>query len=116
MILIFLISEYRFVNLNDIENYDMLCWNKEALNKFADCMTKELTIKTTKTEKGYSGICDDLPGWIVTTEGTLGQFDKEVKDSINFFIKCAKKDGDTLPKVLQGEYLRVYEFITKIII
>ena len=70
----------------------------------------KVVIETARTENGYSGACELLPGWIVATTGDFDNFKKEVVDSIRFYVDCAKKDGDEYPAVFDGEYELVYKF------
>lgn len=70
----------------------------------------KVVIETARTENGYSGACELLPGWIVATTGDFDNFKKEVIDSIRFYVDCAKKDGDEYPAVFDGEYELVYKF------
>ena len=37
-------------------------------------------------------------------------FKKEVQDSIDFYVACAKEDGDAYPEVLDGDYELVFKF------
>ena len=70
----------------------------------------KVVIETARTENGYSGASELLPGWIVATTGDFDNFKKEVVDSIRFYVDCAKKDGDEYPAVFDGEYELVYKF------
>lgn len=65
---------------------------------------------TARTENGYSCVCELLSGWVVACSGDFEQFKKEVEDSIEFYIDCARKDGDEYPAVFDGEYEIVYKF------
>ena len=70
----------------------------------------KVVIETARTENGYSGACELLPGWIVATTGDLDNSKKEVVVSIRFYVDCSKKDGDEYPAVFDGEYELVYKF------
>ena len=70
----------------------------------------KVVIETARTENGYSGACELLPGWIVASSGDFDNFKKEVVDSIRFYVDCAKKDGEDYPAVVDGEYELVYKF------
>ncbi len=70
----------------------------------------KVVIETARTENGYSGACELLPGWIVASSGNFDNFKKEVVDSIRFYVDCAKKDGEEYPAVFDGEYELVYKF------
>lgn len=62
------------------------------------------------TDTGYCCSCDLLAGWVVTGSGNFDEFKKEVQESIDFYIECAKADGDEYPSVFDGEYEIVYKF------
>lgn len=70
----------------------------------------KLLMNTARTANGYSCSCDLLPGWIVASEGDFETFKKEVQESINFYVACAKEDGNPYPVVLDGEYELIYKF------
>lgn len=57
-------------------------------------------------------MCDLLPGWTVSGSKDFKRFDAYVKESIDFYIDCARKDGDPYPAVFDGEYEIVYQFDT----
>lgn len=71
---------------------------------------KTIIIDTERTERGYSGACDLLPGWIVASTGDFDRFKREVADSIRFYVDCARADGDEYPSVLDGDYQVEYRF------
>jgi hypothetical protein len=52
---------------------------------------------------------DALPGWIVGVTGSFRELQKEVKESIDFYVDCAKKDGDEYPIALAGNPGEDYE-------
>ena len=70
----------------------------------------KLLMNTARTANGYSCSCDLLPGWIVASEGDFETFKKEVQESINFYVACAKEDGNPYPAVLDEEYELIYKF------
>lgn len=70
----------------------------------------QIIMDTAKTENGYSCACSMLPGWVVAYTGDFDGFKKEVQDSIDFYIECAKKDGEDYPKEFDGNYEVVYKF------
>ena len=72
-------------------------------------MTK-VTINTARTERGYSGSCDLLSGWIVACSGSFSEFKKEVEDSIQFYVDCSKEDNVDYPSVFDGDYELEYKF------
>lgn len=71
---------------------------------------EKVIITTSYTDNGYCGACDILPGWVVAYTGDFDGYKKEVVDSINFYIDCAKKEGDEYPSFLDSEYEIVYKF------
>jgi predicted RNase H-like HicB family nuclease len=71
---------------------------------------KRLVIETARTENGYSGACSILKGWIVAHSGSFDEFKKEVEDSIDFYVDCAKEDGEEYPSILDEEYTIEYKF------
>lgn len=71
---------------------------------------KRLKIQTARTENGYSAACNLLPGWVVSQEGDFEEFKNYVQESIDFYIDCAKQDGEPYPEEFKGEYELVYEF------
>lgn len=71
---------------------------------------KTVKIKTARTENGYSGTCDLIPAWVVACTGEFADFRKEVEESIQFYIDCAKEDGDEYPDVFDSDYRIEYSF------
>ena len=63
-----------------------------------------------RTDTGYCCDCDLLPGWVVAHGGDFDEFKKYVQESIDFYIDCARKDGDAYPAVFDGKYEVVYKF------
>ena len=55
---------------------------------------EEVVISTSRTEKGYSGSCELLPGWVVAFSGDFSGFIDYVRESIDFFVDCAKEDKE----------------------
>ena len=72
---------------------------------------KKLIMNTARTENGYCCSCNLLPGWIVSSEGDFDTFKKDVQESINFYISCAQKDGDSYSEILDEEYELSFEFL-----
>lgn len=64
-------------------------------------MSQTLTINVSKTPDGYSASCDIIPGWVVAHNGDFDSFEEYVKESIDFYVECAKEDGDTYPEILE---------------
>lgn len=71
---------------------------------------EKVVIKVARTDNGYSAACDLLSGWVVASTGDFGQLNEYVIESLDFYLECAKKDGDQYPAVFDGEYELVYEF------
>ena len=59
-----------------------------------------LILNTPKTPEGYSASCDLLPGWVVAFTGNFDEFKEYVQESIDFYVECAKNDGDEYPAIL----------------
>lgn len=70
----------------------------------------KVIINTARTERGYSGSCDLLPGWIVACSGSFSEFRKEVEESIQFYIDCANEDNTAYPVVFDEKYELEYKF------
>lgn len=71
---------------------------------------EKIIMDTARTENGYSCACALLPGWVVAYSGDFDGFKKYVKESIDFYIEGAREDGESYPKVFDGEYEIVYKF------
>lgn len=70
-----------------------------------------LIINTSKTPDGYSASCDLMPGWIVAYTGDFDGFERYVRESIEFYVDCARSDGEDFPEVLAAEDLELsYRF------
>ncbi len=65
---------------------------------------KQIIISTSKTEKGFSASCELIPGWIVAFTGSFSGFTDYVRESITFYIDCAKLDHDPYPAEFDTEY------------
>lgn len=63
-----------------------------------------------RTQTGYCCDCDLIPGFIVTGSDDFEKFKKDVQESIDFYIACAKEDGDKYPAIFDGEYEVIYKF------
>lgn len=70
---------------------------------------EQVIISTSRTERGYSGSCELLPGWIVSFTGDFSSFVEYVKESIVFYVECAKEDYEEYPEVFD----HVYELLFK---
>lgn len=60
----------------------------------------KLVINTSKTLKGYSASCDLMPGWVVAYDGDFDGFEDYIRESIDFYVECAKADGEPFPEIL----------------
>lgn len=69
-------------------------------------------MKTSHTDSGFCCSCDLLPGWTVSGSKDFKKFKAYVQESIDFYLDCARKDGDEYPNVFDGEYEVVYQFDT----
>lgn len=69
-----------------------------------------VVINVARTENGYCAACDILPGWIVAVTGDFCALEKEVVESIDFFLECAAKDGEKYPPIFDTEYRIEYKF------
>jgi hypothetical protein len=67
-------------------------------------------VQVSKTPTGYCAAMDEIPGWIVGVSGSFADLQKEVKESIEFYVECAKTDGEAYPAALDGEYELDYAF------
>lgn len=72
---------------------------------------QQLTINTSKTPDGYSASCDIIPGWVVAYEGDFNGFEDYIRESIDFYVECAKADGEDFPDILDAPDLSfTYKF------
>ena len=69
-----------------------------------------IIITVAKTPRGYSASCELLEGWIVAVTGSFEDLKLQVKDSIDFYVSCAKEDGDSYPTIFDDEYELDYKF------
>lgn len=69
-----------------------------------------LLLNTAKTDMGYCASCDLLPGWIVAYTGDFSGFEAYVKESLDFYVECAKEDNEAYPAILDTEYRLMYKF------
>ena len=70
---------------------------------------EEVVISTSRTEKGYSGSCELLPGWVVAFSGDFSGFIDYVRESIDFFVDCAKEDKEEYPAIFDQSYSLVFK-------
>lgn len=71
---------------------------------------EKVVIKTSRVDDCYSGACEILPGWVVACTGSFEDFQKEVKDSIRFYVDCARKDKEEYPAIFDNDFELVYKF------
>ncbi|GHS88422.1 hypothetical protein FACS1894201_09880 [Bacteroidia bacterium] len=71
---------------------------------------KQFKVQVSKTPTGYCATMDALPGWIVGVSGSFSDLQKEVKESIEFYVECAKMDCESYPEALDGDYELDYAF------
>lgn len=64
---------------------------------------EQVIISTSKTENGFSASCELLPGWIVAYTGRFSDFVKYVRESIDFYVDCAKADHEAYPVVFDSD-------------
>lgn len=69
---------------------------------------QQLIINTSKTDKGYCCSCDIIPGWVVAYEGDFDGFENYVRESIAFYVECAKSDGEAYPEILDATDLAIH--------
>ena len=65
---------------------------------------EQVIISTSKTENGFSASCELLPGWIVAFTGNFPEFVNYVKESIDFYVDCAKIDKEPYPTVFDNDF------------
>ncbi len=73
-------------------------------------MMEKVVVNVARTETGYCAGCDLLPGWIVTYEDDWKDFQAYVQESIDFYVECARQDGDRYSAIFDGEYEVEYLF------
>ncbi len=71
---------------------------------------EKIIIEVGKTSNGYCASCPLLEGWVVAVTGNFDELKKEVLESIDFYVECAKEDGDEYPAVFDTEYTIEYKF------
>lgn len=70
----------------------------------------KIAINVSRTESGFSASCDLLPGWVVAVSGDFEALEKEIKESIDFYIDCAKEDKEEYPGLFDAPYEFEYKF------
>ena len=71
---------------------------------------KKIVIETSYSNTGFCCACDLLKGWVVTGSDDFETFKREVRESIAFYVQCAKEDGEEYPAELDGDYELEYRF------
>lgn len=71
---------------------------------------EKVVLETARTENGYSCTCGLLPGWLVAYDGDFEGFRKYVEESVDFYLECAREDGEAYAPVFDGEYELAYKF------
>ena len=71
---------------------------------------EQIIIDTARIDDCYSGACELLPGWVVSKRGSFTDFKNYVQESIEYYLRSARRDGDPYPSVFDGEYQLVYKF------
>ncbi|MDR2130552.1 MAG: hypothetical protein LBP56_05215 [Odoribacteraceae bacterium] len=70
---------------------------------------EKVIVRVQKTDTGYCSGTDMLPGFVVTCE-KFQELEKEFRESLEFYVHCAKKAGDDYPAILDGEFELEYQF------
>lgn len=73
---------------------------------------EQITMKTSHTDSGFCCTCDELPGWTVSGSKDFAKFNDFVKESLDFYIECARNNNEAYPPVLDREYEIKYQFDT----
>lgn len=71
---------------------------------------KKIRVNVAKTPEGYCANLDIIDGFIVAVTGTVLDLKREVIESIEFYVDCAKKDKEKYPSVFDAEYELEYKF------
>jgi hypothetical protein len=71
---------------------------------------KRVRVNVAKTPEGYCANLDIIDGFIVAVTGTIVDLKREVVESIEFYVDCAKKDNEEYPSVLDTAYELEYKF------
>lgn len=87
------------------------CFNFNRIGiKNIIAMVAKVIMDTARTENGYSCSCSLIPGWVVAKSGDFDEFKDYVQESVNFYLDCAREDGEKYDAVFDGEYELVYKF------
>src|ERR1035437_2375766 len=71
---------------------------------------KKVKVNVAKTPEGYCANLDIIDGFIVAVTGTVVDLKREVIESIEFYVDCAKKDKEKYPSIFDTEYELEYRF------
>ncbi len=71
---------------------------------------KRIRVNVAKTPDGYCANLDIIDGFIVAVTGSIVDLKREVVESIEFYVNCAKKDNEEYPSVLDNAYELEYKF------
>jgi hypothetical protein len=71
---------------------------------------EKVIVNVGKTPEGYSASIDILPGWVLGMTGSFTEFKEELQESIDVFVKWAKKDNNEYPTVFDKAYEFEYKF------
>ena len=74
---------------------------------------KKVLVSVSKTDNGFSASCDLLPGWVVAFTGNFDEFVAYVKESIDFYVACAKEDGEEYPAIFDEDYSFIFRMNTQ---
>ena len=71
---------------------------------------EKVKVNVAKTPDGYCATVDLIDGFIVGVKGTVIDLQRELTESINFYVNCAKIDNEKYPAVFDGDYEFEYKF------
>lgn len=71
---------------------------------------KKVRVNVAKTPEGYCANLDIIDGFVVAVTGTVIDLKREVIESIEFYVDCAKKDNEEYPAVFDTSYELEYKF------
>jgi len=71
---------------------------------------EKVIVNISKTEIGYCANLDILEGFVVAVSGSFADLKKEVAESVEFYIDCARKDREFYPPVFDKEFEYEYKF------
>lgn len=71
---------------------------------------KKVRVNVAKTPDGFCANLDIIDGFIVAVTGSVVDLKREVIESIEFYVDCAKKDNEEYPAVFDTVYELEYKF------